>query len=371
MVKSAVIQSLRLESGELLRNVPVSYRTWGSLNPTADNVIVVGHSLTSDSNAADWWRGCIGPGKALDTDRYFVVCANVVGSPYGTLAPSTLNPVTGCPFGSALPQATVRDTVRLHKALLDTWGVCSIAFTIGGSMGGMHALEWTFYGSDYVKGVVPIGVGGRHSAWCVAWSESQRQAIYADSLWQNGDYNPANPPVKGMAAARMIAMVSYRSYASFDRRFGRTHMGSGEFSVESWLRYHGDKIVARFDPACYVYLTHLMDSHDLSRGRGPYEEVLASIDQPALVVGMESDVLYPLEESMELARLMPNTRLHVMEGPHGHDTFLMDLDKLNRAVHHWRRQHIDPLVNPPRRHRGRTRDTKRTRIRSGAAPLIS
>lgn len=367
MVKSAVIHSLRLECGDVLRDVPVAYQTWGTLSPAADNVVVVGHSLTSDTNAADWWRGCVGSGKALDTDRYFVVCANVIGSPYGSLSPATVNPSTGRPFGSSLPQANVRDTVRLHKALLDTWGVRSIAFTIGGSMGGMQALEWTFYGKDYVKGVVPIGVGGRHSAWCIAWGESQRQAIYADPLWQNGDYDQAHPPVKGLAAARMMAMVSYRSFGSFERRFARSHMDSGEFSVESWLRHHGDKIIARFDPACYVYLTRLMDTHDVSRDRGAYETTLASIRQPALVVGMESDVLYLLEESMELACLMPNARLHVMEGPHGHDTFLIDLDKLNDAVLAWRRQHIDPLISRPRRPRRSLRDTNRSRIRSRAA----
>lgn len=367
MVKTAVIQSLRLESGELLRNVPVAYRTWGSLNAAADNVIVVGHSLTSDSNAADWWRGCIGPGKALDTDRFFVVCANVIGSPYGTIAPSTVNPDTGCRYGSTLPQATIRDTVTLQKALLDTWGVRSIAFAIGGSMGGMQALEWTFYGTDYVRGVVPIGVGGRHSAWCIAWSEAQRQAIYADPLWRNGDYDADHPPSKGLAAARMMAMVSYRSFASFNGRFARTHMNSGEFSVESWLRHHGDKIIDRFDPACYVYLTRLMDTHDVARARGSYDEVLSDIVQPALVVGMKTDVLYQLDESMELARLMPKARLQVMEGPHGHDTFLIDLAKLNDAVLAWRQRHIDPHISPPRQRKRLARDTNRARIRSRAA----
>ena len=367
MVKSAVIQSLRLESGELLHDVPVAYQTWGRLNSTADNVIVVGHSLTSDTNAAAWWRGCVGSGKALDTDQYFVVCANVIGSPFGTLAPSTIDPNSGQPYGLALPQVTIRDTANLHKALLDTWGVNSIAFTIGGSMGGMLALEWTFFGSDYVKGVVPIGVGGRHSAWCIAWGESQRQAIYADPLWQDGHYDPSNPPANGLAAARMMAMVSYRSFSSFGDRFARSHMDSGEFSVESWLRHHGDKIVERFDPACYVYLTRLMDTHDIGRGRGDYETVLASITQPALVVGMETDVLYLLEESQELANHMPNARLHVMDGPHGHDTFLIDLAKLNEAVLAWRQEHIDPRVSRAPDRDGLSGDTNTVLDRSSAA----
>ena len=367
MVKTALIQSFEFENGDRLRNVPVAYQTWGTLNTSANNVIVVGHSLTSDSNSEEWWSGCVGPGKALDTDKYFVVCVNVIGSPYGTIAPSTINPDTGRRYGSTLPQATIRDTVRLHKALLDTWGVRSIAFTIGGSMGGMQALEWTFYGTDYVRGVVPIGVGGRHSAWCIAWSESQRQAIYADPLWQGGDYDAGRAPLKGLAAARMMAMVSYRSFGSFDNRFARTCMQSGEFSVESWLRHHGDKIVARFDPACYVYLTRLMDSHDVSRDRGRYATVLEQIRQPSLVVGMRTDVLYVIEESEELARLMPNAQLHVMEGPHGHDTFLIDLAKLNEAVLAWRKRVIDPTIRRPRIQGASRSDTNRTALRSMVA----
>ena len=344
MARTSVIKSLTLESGIRLRNVPVAYQTWGTLNPAADNVIVVGHSLTSATDVSDWWAGCIGRGKALDTDRYFIVCANVIGSPYGSVAPVSRDPATREPYGLNLPQATVRDTVALHKALLDSWRVRQVAMVIGGSMGGMQALEWAFYGPDYVRGIVPIGVGGRHSSWCIAWSESQRQAIFADPEWQNGRYDPKTPPSAGLAAARMVAMISYRSFGSFEKKFGRERAGNGDFNMESWLRHHGDKLVRRFDPACYVYLTRLMDSHDVSRGRGPYESVLQRIRQHALVIGIRSDVLYLLAESEELAEHMPNSELAVMEGSDGHDTFLIDQASLNETVLAWRKRVIDPLV---------------------------
>lgn len=343
MVKTRVIPEFELECGAVLRQVPVGYSTWGALNEARDNAVVVGHSLTSTTDAADWWRGCVGPGAALDTDRYFVVCLNVIGSPYGSVSPVTTNPDTGRPYGPDLPQATVRDTVALHKLVLDALGVRGIAFVIGGSMGGMQVLEWAFYG-DFVRGLVPIGVGGRHSAWCIAWSEAQRQAIFRDAAWNGGRYDPASQPVAGLSVARMIAMISYRSSDSFASRFGRTFRnGAAEsvFNVESYLHHHGDKLVQRFDANCYVYLTRLMDSHDVARGRGTYEDVLASIAQPTLVVGIESDVLYTLGEQEELASLMPRARLAVMEAAHGHDTFLIEVDALGEHIRAWRQECVD------------------------------
>ena len=345
MPRILTIPKLELSNGTVLRDVPVGYERWGELNEARDNVIIVGHSLTSTPNARSWWSGCIGPGKALDTDKFFVMCANVIGSPYGSISPISINPDTGKSYGNTLPQATVRDTVALHKKLLDKLGVRSIAFAIGGSMGGMQALEWAYYGTDYVRGVVPIAVGGRHSSWCIGWSEAQRQAIYADPKWEGGGYAPHNPPRDGLAAARMMAMVSYRSLASFEGRFGRNQNGSNAFEIETWLLHHGDKIVSRFDPACYVYLTYLMDTHDVSQGRGNYEAVLSTICQPTLAVGVRSDVLYLLEESEELVEYIPHAELAIMEGPHGHDTFLIDQEELNQIVLRWRRREIDPLID--------------------------
>ena len=308
-------------------------------------MIIVGHSLTSSPNAQSWWSGCIGPDKALDTNKYFVLCANVIGSPYGTISPISTNPSTGEAYGLSLPQATIRDTVRLHKILLDQLGVRKIAFAIGGSMGGMQVLEWARYGSDYIQGIVPIAVGARHSSWCIAWSEAQRQAIYGDPKWNGGMYDLNDPPLRGLAAARMMAMVSYRSFESFESKFGRDKNQHGSFQASTWLQHHGEKLVNRFDPSCYVYLTRLMDSHDISDDAFTYQEVLASIDQPSLVVGIRSDILYPLQEQEELFNILPQANLAILEGPHGHDSFLIDQDELNELVLHWRQQKIDPLID--------------------------
>jgi homoserine O-acetyltransferase/O-succinyltransferase len=328
-----------LEDGTTLEHVPVAYRTWGRLAPGADNTVVVCHALTGNCDAEAWWGELFGPGKAFDTERDFIVCANVLGSPYGSASPITSNPATGMPYGADFPVPTIRDTVALHRLLLERLGVRGVRFAIGGSMGGMQALEWAFH-RDFVRGIVPIGVGGRHSAWCIAWSEAQRQAIFADPAWRAGRYDAGNGPAKGLAAARMMAMISYRSFASFAPRFGRERVaddrGETRFSVETYLEHQGDKLVRRFDANCYVRLTQSMDTHDVARDRGAYFEVLAGITQPALVIGIDTDILYPVDEQRELARHMPNARLAVLASQHGHDAFLIERDAVSRIVAQWR-----------------------------------
>ncbi len=341
---TSFIPEFVLESGLSLTKVPVAYQTWGKLNADANNVVVICHALTGNTAANEWWGELIGPGKAIDTNQYFAVCANVIGSPYGTLSPLTANPATAQAYGADFPPTTVRDSVALHKHLLDTLGVNQVAFAIGGSLGGMQALEWAFFG-DYVRAIVPIAVGGRHSAWCIGWSEAQRQAIYKDPRWLNGRYDPAKPPEDGLAVARMMAMVSYRSFMSFGERFGRqraldkTNPG---FLVETYLQHQGKKFIHRFDANCYVNLTWTMDTHDVSRDRGEYEHVLGSIKQPALIVGVTTDVLYPLKEQKELQRCLPRAELAVMDAPQGHDAFLIEQSKLAGILQEWRSRTIDP-----------------------------
>jgi homoserine O-acetyltransferase len=337
LVEVVTFDEFALESGATFHRVPVAYQAWGTLNATGTNCVVVCHALTGNTNVADWWTGLLGPGRALDTDKYFVVCANVIGSPYGTLSPLTVDEATGAPYGPSFPIPTIRDTVNLHRKLLDSLGVRQVQFCIGGSMGGMQVLEWAFFG-DYVRGLVPIAVGGRHSAWCIAWSEAQRHAIYSDPNWQGGHYTRERPPAAGLAVARMIAMVTYRSFDSFQLRFGREAAASPgpEFAMTSYLRYQGDKLVERFDANCYVRLTESMDSHDIARGRGDYGEVLKSMQQPALVVGIQSDMLYPLAEQRELAEGMPHAEFAVLDAHHGHDSFLIEVEELNGMVASWR-----------------------------------
>ncbi len=324
-----------LESGTVLRDVPVAYQAWGELNAAADNAVVVCHALTGDTSVDAWWGQMLGPGRVLDTDRYFVICANVIGSPYGTVGPLSVNPDTGRPYGPDFPNATIRDTVCLHRRLIDELGVRRIRFVTGGSMGGMQVLEWAFH-RDIVDAIAPIAVGARHSAWCIGWSEMQRQAIFADPRWAGGRYDSGDPPAQGLAAARMAAMISYRTRSSFEERFGRDRMtDSDAYAVESYLRYQGQKLVDRFDANCYVHLTRQMDTHDVARGRGTVHEVLRSVEQPALVIGIGSDVLYPIEEQVELSEALPNAELAVIDSIHGHDAFLIEFDALESIFTKW------------------------------------
>jgi homoserine O-acetyltransferase len=308
-----------LESGASLSRVRVAYRTWGTLDPDGSNAVLVCHALTGSADADVWWGGLLGPGRALDPAEDFVVCSNVLGSCYGTTGPASPRPDGGGLWGPDFPPVTVRDMVRLQAALLDALGVRRLRLAIGGSLGGMQVLEWALLHPDRVEAIAPIATSGRHSAWCIALGEAQRQAIQVD-------------PVLGLAVARAVAMCTYRSRASFEARFGRRLREPGLYEVESWLRHHGERLVDRFDADAYVTLTRAMDSHDVARGRGSYEEVLRSVDVPALVVTIDSDVLYPPEEQVELAALLPAARLATLRSPHGHDAFLIDVEALNELV---------------------------------------
>lgn len=336
-LQELVLEALPLESGAVLRQAPVAYRTFGTLNADGSNAVVVCHALTGDTAADRWWSAVVGPGKVLDTDRLFVVCANVLGSPYGSASPLTADPETGLPYGPAFPALTIRDTVAAHRRVLEHLGVRQVRLAVGGSMGGMQALEWAFH-RDLVQSVAVIAAGAVHSPWSIAWGEAQRQAIYSDPDWREGHYAPDRPPVRGLSVARMMAMVSYRSSGEFRDRFGRSR-SQERFDVESYLHHHGQKLLERFDANCYVHLTRQMDTHDVGRGRGDLADVLGSVEQPTLVVGFPSDVLYPLEEQVELASLLPRATLEVLAAPFGHDSFLVDGDRLAGALAPFVRRH--------------------------------
>ena len=321
-----------LESGHCLRNVQVGYRTWGRLNPDGDNAVIICHALTGWADADHWWEPLFGAGKALDPEKDFIVCSNVLGSCYGTTGPISVNPATGCPYGPDFPLITIRDMVRVQGLLVQNLGIKKLKMVIGGSLGGMQVLEWAVLYPELVQSIAVIAASGRHSAWCIGLSEAQRQAIYADPNWRNGYYTIDRPPAAGLAAARMMAMSTYRSWSSFEKKFGRELTDDGKFSIIHYMQHQGAKLVNRFDTNSYITLTKAMDTHDLGRGRGSYEAVLQSIKIPTLIVSINSDVLYPPKEQQELADLIPNASFVWLHSPHGHDAFLIDMPALNDMV---------------------------------------
>ncbi len=330
--------------GEL--QVRVAYRERGTLSPAGDNCVVVCHALTGSADADRWWTRMFGPGRALDPERDYVVCSNLLGSCYGTTGPASTDPATGRPWLGDFPAITVRDMVRAQGELVKALGVKKIRLVVGGSLGGMQTLEWALTFPELVEAIAPIACSARHSAWAIGIGEAQRQAIMADPRWRAGRYDPADPPSAGLAVARMMAMLTYRSMPSFEERFGRRPQTAELFAMESYLRYQGRQLVERFDPATYVTLTRAMDTHDVSRGRGEFEEVLRAVKQPALVVSIDSDDLYLPREQEEIARLVPGARLARLASMDGHDAFLIDVDWISERVAEFRGRPVEARARP-------------------------
>lgn len=319
-----------VESGAVLPRVTLAYQTWGELSPARDNAVIVCHALTGSADVADWWGALIGPNGALDPSRDFIVCSNVLGGCYGSTGPGS--PEWDEVFGvrPEAPAVTIRDIVRAQRALIDALGIRRVSLVIGGSMGGMQALEWALLFPDLVAAIAVLAAPAVHAPWAVALSEAQRQAIFADAEW------PQGRAARGLATARMMAMVSYRSASSFEARFAAGRHDATQPHVARWLHRHGEKLVDRFDARTYVTLTHVLDSHDVGRGRGGVQAALATVQARALVVGIDSDVLYPPHELQALADGLPNGDLFWLRSPHGHDAFLIDQDIVLRAVRDFR-----------------------------------
>lgn len=349
-----------LESGCVLEDAELRYQTYGKLNQTKDNVLVVCHALTGNASLHAWWGGLLGPNLPFDTSKYFVISANILGSCYGSTSPRSIHPQTGSVYGNDFPDISVQDTVRLQLKMLKSIGVRGVKCVVGGSFGGMQCVEyaaqagtstnpWNLDGSSspFVRSVIPIGCGAAHTGWQIALSEVQRQAIYADPLWNHGNIDPNNPPLNGLSVARQIAMVSYRTQKGYEDKFGRrTRKSSSEtpttpslaygsetkWEIKSYLKYQGQKFLSRFDPVTYVKLTEQMDSHDVGRNRGGKKVALSSVEIPALVLGIDSDVLYPLNEQKELVELLPQGTLGVIRSDAGHDGFLLEQDQVGRFI---------------------------------------
>jgi homoserine O-acetyltransferase len=329
--------SFKLESGARLPDVVIAYQTWGDIRNAEERTILVCHALTGSADVDAWWPGLIGTGRAFDPARDFVICSNILGACYGTTGPVSFKPGSRERYRADFPAISVRDMVRLQSRLLDHLGIAMVELVTGPSLGGMQALEWAAMYPERVGSLVPIGVGARHSAWCVGISESQRAALQADANWNDGYYSDEAPPTAGLAAARMMAVCTYRSWQSFNERFSRARRADGLYEVQSYLRHQGEKFNGRFDANAYVTLTHAMHTHDLGRGRGGCRAALGRIEQPALVISVSTDTLYPPAEQLELAELLPNADYDVLHSAHGHDGFLVETEHLSRLISEFRR----------------------------------
>jgi homoserine O-acetyltransferase len=342
---------LPLELGGELPGLRLAYETWGRLAPDASNAVLVLHALTGDSHAAGpagpghptpgWWDALIGPGRPIDTDRWFVVVPNVLGGCQGSTGPATRRP-DGRRWGGAFPLVTQRDQVAAEAWLADALGVDRWAAVLGGSMGGMRAAEWAVTHPDRVGALLLLACPAAASADQIGWAAAQLDAIRADPGWRGGDYHDAPPghgPHRGLALARRIAHLTYRAEPELAARFGRLPQPGedpargGRYRVESYLDHHGAKLVRRFDAASYVVLTEAMNSHDLGRGRGGVRAALRRVTAPTLVAGVDSDRLFPLAQQRELAAAIPGAdRLRVVASPYGHDGFLVESEQVGALV---------------------------------------
>ncbi len=349
-----VSNQLLLESGEKLGPVTLAYETYGLLNSARSNAVLVLHALSGDAHAAGyhegektagWWDDMIGPGKALDTDKYFIICSNVLGGCQGSTGPSSLNPVTKQPYGLDFPVLGIRDMVNAQEKLIDHMGIDCLLAAIGGSMGGMQVLEWMFSHSQRVKSVIPISIALRHSPQQIAFNEVARQAIMADTRWNNGSYYGGNPPNRGLALARMVGHITYMSDRSMAEKFGRRLKDerqpfkfTADFEVEGYLHHRGKSFVGRFDANSYLYITKAMDYFDALQGQNSLLKLKDS-RMKVLVIAFKSDWLYPLYQTQEIVRICKKAGLDTtyceIESEYGHDAFLLEIDEQTHLITHF------------------------------------
>ena len=350
-------RSFVLEGGGTLRGAQVAYETWGELDDDASNAVLVCHALTGDSHAAGrsgpghptegWWDAIIGPGRPLDTDRWFVVCANVLGGCQGSTGPSSIDPATGRPYGSTFPVVTIRDMVRSQSWVADELGVRRWLSVIGGSMGGMQALEWAVMYPDRVASTVALATTSAASAQQIALSSVQRSAVVLDPRWRDGDYYAAGAgegPHQGLAVAREMAQITYRTEQVYAGRFGRKQLDQLDdrftlwqrFDVEGYLDYQGAKLARRFDANSYLIINRAMDLHDLARGRAGLAGAMSRVRGPVLAMSISSDALYPPYQQELLRDLLEavggECDLEVIDSPHGHDAFLIEVEQVGAAL---------------------------------------
>lgn len=324
-----VDQPFTMESGKTIPGFHLSYTTIGKLNEDKSNVIWIFHALTANSNPAEWWPGMVGVGRLFDPEKHFILCVNMPGSCYGSTSPLDINRETGEPWYHSFQFFTTRDMVRTYQHLKNALGISKVKLGIGGSMGGQQLLEFAIEEPELFEYIIPIATNASHSPWGRAFNAAQRIAIEADPSWKE---KKADAGINGMKAARSIALISYRHYSSYDVTQQDNDEQLEGFRSESYQQYQGEKLAKRFNAFSYYVLSKGMDAHNVGRGRGSIKEVLKTITAKTLVIGIETDILFPVNEQEFLAEEIPGARLAVISSAFGHDGFLLEYDKINQVI---------------------------------------
>jgi homoserine O-acetyltransferase len=323
-----------LESGKILNGIDIAYHTYGQMNDDQSNVVWICHHLTANSDASLWWTGFVGPGTIIDPSKYFIVCANILGSCYGSTGPLSVDPSTGKPYYTDFPQVTIRDMVKAHILLRQHLGIEKINLVIGGSMGGYQALEWAIMEDDLIDNLVLLSTSATESAWGIAVHTSQRMAIEADCTWKDPSPEAGR---NGLKAARAMGLISYRNHAILVKKQSDPDTNKlDDYKASSYIKYQGEKLVSRFNAQSYWTLTKAMDSHHIGRGRtGTTGEVLNGINQRTLVFGIHSDILCPLAEQEFLAKHIPDSRFIAIDSAYGHDGFMVESEMISKYLSEW------------------------------------
>lgn len=351
------IGDLKLRSGKIIKDVTLAYHTYGKLNQSADNALVICHALTGDhypgrvGKIKGWWESLIGPGKPIDPQRYFVICSNMLGGCYGSTGPSSLDPDTNAPYAMNFPVVEFADAVKAQVILAQELGVKKVSCVIGGSMGGMQVLEWGMQEDIPVAKIIVIAAPPKSSPFAIAFHEIQRQAIMQDPFWRSGEYYGREIPAAGLSVARMIGVLSYRSEPSLTAKFGRRpawRTGVTEnpyesfqqrFDVQTYMNYQGDALVQRFDPNSYLYVTKAVDLFDISRGYESMEQALAKLQGNLYCLGIDTDLLFPPHEIIEMVNMRRAVGKHAeyyeLKSIHGHDAFLIEFDVIEPVILKW------------------------------------
>jgi len=353
-----------LESGEKFGPVTIAYETYGRLNARSSNAILITHALSGDAHAAGfhqgdkepgWWNDMIGPAKAFDTDKYFIICSNVLGGCMGSTGPGSIDPRTKRPYGLDFPVIGINDMVDAQVKLIDSLGIDKLLCVAGGSMGGMQVLSWLSRYPGRIRSAIPIATAIKHSAQQIAFNEVGRQAIMADPHWKEGNYYGAALPAKGLAVARMIGHITYMSDSSMMEKFGREKKTqrqpfkfTADFEVEGYLRYRGDNFVKRFDANSYLYITKAMDNFDASAGR-PLQDMLEGVKAKVLIIAFKSDWLYPAYQSKEIVKACKLSGVEAsyceVDSTYGHDAFLLEIKEETHLVGHFLKKVFSGVVN--------------------------